>query len=498
MSLAVPSTSTAYSDTAVSSLTINAPSGLASGDLLVAFVAMNSSATGTEANMPSGWTIYPGSNTNFYNYDASVGMHAYYKVAGGSEPGSYTFGWTGSKIPAGIILRVTGQDASAPLAARFAPTSSGTTLAPATVTTTVDNAIVIRACASKTPSYTLTVPSGDTSDASVQTTGGAGAKILVSHYIQTPAGTTNANTIGSSSAQYLAEITLSFAPSAPSASFTVDKTSIPAGHSGAITLTLSGMGTTWTSGSTVTVTNSLTGTTTVTKGTWTRSSDTSATLTVTTGAGAGTYKITVDSVDSPSLTVATPSLAIIPTSGTTGTTPSLTLTGTNTLWSGETAAGLFSVSGGTGASIATPSVSNNTSATATLTVGSAANTLTVTDTSTGQTASFTASAPSLVAGVASFASAGTTTITLTATDASGGTAPYTYQWQRNVDGGAYSNLSGKTSLTCSDTTPTAGHAYGYKLVYTDNASVTATSNAVTGLTVYAGSSRRRMQIWRLM
>ena len=181
-------------------------------------------------------------------------------------------------------------------------------------------------------------------------------------------------------------------------SFTVSPSTIPANHSGdTITLAITGSGTTFTSGSTVTVTNSLTGMTTVAKKStspWNRTSNTAATLIVHTGAGTGTFKITVDGVDQTgTLTVATATLGISPTSGATGMTPSLTLTGTNTLWASETASGLFSVSGGTGASIATATGISNTSATATLTVGSATGAITVTDTSTGATATFTANPP---------------------------------------------------------------------------------------------------------
>ena len=176
---------------------------------------------------------------------------------------------------------------------------------------------------------------------------------------------------------------------AVSASFTVSPSTIPANHSGNLTLTLTGTGTSWTSGSVVSIQNSVTGTTTVTKGTWTQSSGTAATLTVTTGAGTGTFTITVDGVVSSALTVNTASFTISPTSGGTGTTPTITATGTNTLWTLETASTLFSVSGGTGASISSISVTSNTAATFTLTVGTGTATLTITDAPTGDTASFT-------------------------------------------------------------------------------------------------------------
>lgn len=182
-------------------------------------------------------------------------------------------------------------------------------------------------------------------------------------------------------------------PSAPSVSFTVAPTTIPASHAGNITLTLAGTGTTWSSGSTVSVTNSLTGTTTVTKGTWTRTSNTAATLTVTTSTGAGTYKITVDSVDSSgTLTVGTATLAVSPTTGVVSTTPTLTLTGSSTVWTQEMAAGLFTVSGVSGVSIATPTVTTDTAATAVLTIGTNTGTVTITDSSTGATCTFAVNA----------------------------------------------------------------------------------------------------------
>src|ERR1043166_6072827 len=104
----------------------------------------------------------------------------------------------------------------------------------------------------------------------------------------------------------------------------------------------------------------------------------------------GTLTLTegVTGTTTPTTPVGTPSLALTPSSGATSTTPSVTFTGTNTLWAGETAAGLFTLSGGTGASVGTPTVNSNTSATATVTTGSATATLTLTDTSTGAQASF--------------------------------------------------------------------------------------------------------------
>ena len=184
--------------------------------------------------------------------------------------------------------------------------------------------------------------------------------------------------------------------SGATASFTVSPSTVPANHAGSLTLTLTGTGTSWSSGSVVSIQNNVTGTTTVTAGTWTQSSATAATLKVTTGAGTGTFTITVDGVVSGTLTAATASFTISPTNSNIGTAPLVTATGTNTVWTLETASTLFSVSGGTGASISSISVTSNTAATFTLTVGSAAGTLTITDAPTGDIANFTTTTPSLI------------------------------------------------------------------------------------------------------
>jgi hypothetical protein len=64
--------------------------------------------------------------------------------------------------------------------------------------------------------------------------------------------------------------------------------------------------------------------------------------------------------------------------------------------------------------------------------------------------------------------------------AAGGVSPYTYQWQRStVADSGYSNLSGATSASFTDSTVTPGVMYFYKLQVTDSASTIATSSVVS-------------------
>jgi hypothetical protein len=177
-----------------------------------------------------------------------------------------------------------------------------------------------------------------------------------------------------------------------SPTFTVSPSTIPANHSGNITLTLVGSNTAWVNGTTVFTLPTITG---LTKVSQSITSATAATIVCTTGATTGSGNIT-DNTDSATaaLTVSTATLAISPTTGAISTPASLTLTGTHTLWSSETASTLFTASGGTSPSISSITVTSNTAATATLNPGSSAGTITVTDSSTTAAASFTATGSS--------------------------------------------------------------------------------------------------------
>lgn len=155
---------------------------------------------------------------------------------------------------------------------------------------------------------------------------------------------------------------------------------IPADHSGNITLTLAGTGTTWGGGTTFT----LSGVSGVTKVGQNITSSTSATVTVTTGAGTGTLTIT-DGTTLSQVAVAVATLSASTQAVPASRATSITMTGTNTVWTQETASALFSVSGVAGSSIANISVVSDTSATLTLTGGAAAGTATLTEASTGAT-----------------------------------------------------------------------------------------------------------------
>jgi HAMP domain-containing protein len=184
---------------------------------------------------------------------------------------------------------------------------------------------------------------------------------------------------------------------APAASAVITEQNLPSNHNGNITVHAVGTNTSWTSSTTWTP-SGVTGWSVASKS---YVSPTSYTIVLTPPAAAtppsgatGTLTLTEGVTGSVAATISigTPTLSLSPASGGANSTQSETMTGANTLWSSETAAGLFTLSGGSGASIGTISVGSNTSATAVLTKGSAAGTLTITDASTGATATFAVSA----------------------------------------------------------------------------------------------------------
>src|SRR5439155_27313385 len=66
-------------------LTINKPTGVVQGDLMIANFALNNTNSGAPSLL--GWTSIVTQNTG-------IRAALLYKVAGGSEPTSYTFTWT--------------------------------------------------------------------------------------------------------------------------------------------------------------------------------------------------------------------------------------------------------------------------------------------------------------------------------------------------------------------------------------------------------------------
>src|SRR2546426_1177210 len=113
---AIPGGATKCGSGGLNTLTIGKPAGVVSGDLLVAAISVRSANPST----PSGWTLVwcgnSGSSTGGTTCPASstVSLAVYWKVAGTSEPSTYS-GWTTTQKAAGVITAYYNVNTSTPI-----------------------------------------------------------------------------------------------------------------------------------------------------------------------------------------------------------------------------------------------------------------------------------------------------------------------------------------------------------------------------------------------
>jgi len=122
-------------------LTINRPAGTLGGDLMVAGIAVRPSSATITA--PVGWTLQRRQN-NTNPSDSSLAV--YYRVAGTSEPASYTWTFSASAGSAGGISSFSGVNTTTPInieASANTGTTSTTNFTAPSVTTTVANTMVV-------------------------------------------------------------------------------------------------------------------------------------------------------------------------------------------------------------------------------------------------------------------------------------------------------------------------------------------------------------------
>jgi hypothetical protein len=118
------------------SLTLPAPAGIATGDLLLAAVDVRGSPTITA---PAGWTLVRSDQSGY-----TIKQSVYYKIAGSSEPASYTWTFASSQGASGGIAAYIGVDTSAPIAATAGQANAASTQITApSVTTTGPNQLVV-------------------------------------------------------------------------------------------------------------------------------------------------------------------------------------------------------------------------------------------------------------------------------------------------------------------------------------------------------------------
>jgi len=139
-----------------STLTINAPSGVAVGDVMVAHVVVQTSGNSIAA--PSGWNIIKRQDTS-----SNIATATYWKAVGSSEPSNYTWNFGTSGEASGGIASYTNVDTTHPIDASTAQYNNGISNMDNTgVTTTTANDMLVYAVGIVNPSTSVTLPTGFT------------------------------------------------------------------------------------------------------------------------------------------------------------------------------------------------------------------------------------------------------------------------------------------------------------------------------------------------
>jgi len=156
--ISLRSSSSANNGSGGTTLTINVPSGTSNGDVMVAHVVVQTAGNSFAA--PSGWTIIKRLDTT-----TNIATATYWKVAGSSEPSSYTWTFGTSGEASGGIASYTGVNTTNPIDVSMVQYNNGTTNVDNTgVTTTFANDMLVYAVGIVSSAPTYTLPSGFTQE----------------------------------------------------------------------------------------------------------------------------------------------------------------------------------------------------------------------------------------------------------------------------------------------------------------------------------------------
>ncbi len=136
----------------VTSIVATRPAGVVAGDVLLASIDTRGSSVVTA---PAGWTL-----VRMDLNASSLRKSTYVRVATGSEPATYTWTFSGSRLAAAVIHAYSGVDTTTPVdAVGGQVNASGTAVTAPSITTTVANTMLVGFFA-KQSSGTWTPPAG--------------------------------------------------------------------------------------------------------------------------------------------------------------------------------------------------------------------------------------------------------------------------------------------------------------------------------------------------
>jgi hypothetical protein len=201
---------TAQTGSGASSIAVNVPAGVVAGDVMIA--AIDAEGTGS-FTVPSGW-----SSTGLFSGATFTGFAGvYFHVAGSSEPTSYSWGLGTSRKAVGNIVSYVGVENSSPIevTSTIAGNSSGTSDSAASITTTVNNTVVILdfGADDSLGSFTITPPGSTTKRASIFTSGtGSVLGGQAQDFTQATAGATGTKTFTTSASIPWGAVTIALKP----------------------------------------------------------------------------------------------------------------------------------------------------------------------------------------------------------------------------------------------------------------------------------------------
>lgn len=183
------------------------PSGTNQGDLLISFLGYEKGSDVT-ITPPFGWTLIRRIDSGTNN-----GAASYYKIAGASEPASYTFALTNSPKIAGGVARYSGVDPDNPINVSAASSGSPSTSQTApSVTSTIDNTkILVFYSSKKAMTYAPAVGTGERWDAPNNSEGQPSN--MMADFERVLAGATGTRTATTSEVEVWDSITVALSPS---------------------------------------------------------------------------------------------------------------------------------------------------------------------------------------------------------------------------------------------------------------------------------------------
>lgn len=202
------------SNSNVSSVQINNPTGLVAGDLMVAFLAQNNPGSPIVSSA-TGWTSVL---SRTHADGSTVGTSVYYRFATAADisNGSFTFSFTSSRRSAGAILAFRGVDTVTPINASGSQgNNASTSLTAPSITTADNNAMLVSLHGFVQGSNSATPPAGMTEAFDAATGAGPnGVTIEGAYAVQAAVGATGTRVATAAASSVNIGVLLALSPAA--------------------------------------------------------------------------------------------------------------------------------------------------------------------------------------------------------------------------------------------------------------------------------------------